>query len=97
MFNLVETYRAGSEIKSEFCARHGIKVSTFSYWITRYNQHYMQSESRSSFIRYSTTETVSHSFSQQIQFPNGIRISGDLNNSSSAFCDLVIRLGHIPA
>lgn len=97
MFELVETYQAGSEIKSSFCARHGIKVSTFSYWITRYNRHHKTEEPCSSFVRYSSTETFSHSLGQQIHFPNGVRISGDLNTLSSSFSDLVVRLGQIPA
>ena len=38
MYELVRSYRTRTKTKTAFCQEHGIKPSTLSYWVTRYNR-----------------------------------------------------------
>lgn len=35
----IRKWRQSGLKKKEYCQQHGIKMSTFGYWITRINQH----------------------------------------------------------
>jgi transposase-like protein len=95
MFDLVESYRSGSENQKDFCQHHGIKQSTFSYWVTRYKKSQANNKESSSFIRINATKTLAPSSSQQILFPNGVEIRGNFNNVTPSFTELMIRLGQV--
>ncbi len=36
MFPIIEEWERSSESREEFCNRHNLQLSTFSYWRTRY-------------------------------------------------------------
>ena len=73
MFSLVESYKSGTESRHDFCCRNNLKVTTFSYWITRYNRRNQKSKNRNRFIKLSGSNTVTP---LTITLPNGVSISG---------------------
>ena len=49
MYPVVQEYLSSDLSKVEFCRIHGIKVHTFQYWISKFNQA-QQNENQSKFI-----------------------------------------------
>jgi len=78
MFALVDAWRQSSKKRKEFCDEHQIKVSTFSYWITRKNK---AERSGKGFLPIDVSGSGHRATNVDIYYPNGIRLSlsaGDL-------------------
>lgn len=43
MFGLAQAYGRGGLKREEFCSRHGLKVSTFSWWLSEYRREHGKS------------------------------------------------------
>ena len=72
MFALVDQWRTSGQRRHEFCRQHQIKVSTFSYWVTRKNR--ADKEQPGGFV---TIETAGSSPSPnlvEIIYPNEVRL-----------------------
>ena len=94
MFALIENYQASSETQKEYCHRHQVALSTFSYWLSRYKGS-QKEESSSSFVRYDRSQTISLSSGTELTFPNGLRVSGDLQECTPSFISLLTHLGQL--
>lgn len=75
MFSLVESYKSGTESRNDFCIKNNLKVTTFSYWVTRYNRRDKKTKSRNRFVKISGTSPKPVS-PLTVTLPNGVSISG---------------------
>ncbi len=73
MFALIDQWRASGQRRDEFCQQHQIKVSTFSYWVTRKNR--ADKESPGGFVRIETSGSSPSQDLVEIIYPNGVRLS----------------------
>lgn len=71
MFALIEEYHASSETQVEFCARVGMKIYSFRYWLNRYAKHKL--DGTGGFVRV-TGRVVESAGEIELRFPNGVRI-----------------------
>lgn len=72
MFALVDAWRESGMKRKEYCRIHHIKVSTFSYWVTRKNKTERGGEG---FLRVDVCGTGERKDSVEIHYPNGVRLS----------------------
>lgn len=76
MFALVDQWRASDYLRAEFCRLHQLKVSTFSYWVTRKNK--ADRETAGGFVVVESGEAASAPVPQPAQvevvYPNGVRL-----------------------
>lgn len=64
----VQKWRESALTKKQFCQQHGIKESTFGYWITRSNEKRKRGFLPLSELPSGQTSAI------EIIYPNGIRI-----------------------
>ena len=64
----VQKWRESALTKKEFCQQHGIKESTFGYWITRSNEKRKRGFLPLSELSSGPTSPI------EIIYPNGVRI-----------------------
>jgi len=80
MFALIDQWRASGQRRDEFCRQHQIKVSTFSYWVTRKNR--ADKDNPGGFIRIETSGSSPSQDLVEIIYPNGVRLRiGGVNRS----------------
>lgn len=72
MLSLVSDWRSSGQTQKDFCAMHGIKIGTFSYWVAQSREI-----SEPSFIALEPTCITSH---VEVIYPNGVKlkVDGDL-------------------
>ena len=72
MLSLVGEWRSSGQTQKDFCALHGIKMGTFSYWVAQ-----SRDLSNPSFIALMPNSSAS---SVEIIYPNGVKlkVDGDL-------------------
>lgn len=71
MFAMMTVWESSQEPREQFCKRHGVSLSTFSYWRTKYRKENNSSEpTQGSFI--GLQPQLSESL--EICYPNGVRI-----------------------
>ena len=80
MFALIDQWRASGQRRDEFCRQHQIKVSTFSYWVTRKNR--ADKEHPGGFVRIETSGSSPSQDLVEIIYPNGVRLSVAGTNQS---------------
>ncbi|MBK1442701.1 IS66 family insertion sequence element accessory protein TnpB [Parapedobacter sp. ISTM3] len=71
MFALVRQWRESGLTRKEFCLQHGITLSKFGYWISRWKED--QSAVNSGFIPMGSPGIAGHSVLSVI-YPNGVRL-----------------------
>lgn len=77
MYGLVDQWRASGQTQKVFCGEHGVKVSTFSYWVSKKK---LSEEPTGGFLPVQT-EWPAASGQVLITYPNGVTLSvksGDL-------------------
>lgn len=72
MFHLVDQWRSSGQRRDEFCRKHQIKVSTFSYWTTRKNKS--DREQGSGFVRIEPGGSSCLTDFVELIYPNGVRL-----------------------
>jgi hypothetical protein len=82
MFTLVDQWRSSELSRDEFCRMHHIKVSTFSYWITRKNKTDISESGSSGFVRVDPHRTHSSAEVIEMVFPNGVLVRVEPANRS---------------
>lgn len=78
MLGLVAEWRGSGMTQKEFCLEAGIKLGTFSYWVSR------SRESEKGFIPL-TPERTHQTKEVELTYPNGVKIkvaSGDVKTLS---------------
>ncbi len=72
MFALIDQWRASGKRRDEFCRQHQIKVSTFSYWVTRKNR--ADRELPGGFVRIESAGSSTSPDHVELIYPNGVRL-----------------------
>ncbi|MEM9718320.1 MAG: hypothetical protein AAGA10_03695 [Bacteroidota bacterium] len=72
MFPLVESYRSGEMNRTDFCEAHGLSLSTFNYWQSKYLNS-IEQPLPSGFIPMEVAG-VPGSFALEVQLNNGTRL-----------------------
>lgn len=70
MFSLMVDYESSGMNRKEFCELHHIKLSTFSYWRTRYRHAQSSTVDSGSFVSIQPTTNCS----LEVVYPNGVKI-----------------------
>ena len=70
MYALIQEYQSGEETQSEFCARVGLKLYSFRYWLNRFVKAQAQS---GGFVRV-TGNVLSSQDKIELRYPNGVRV-----------------------
>lgn len=81
MYCYIEEWQRSGLSRKEFCKKHGIAASTFSYWYSKYRQSegLEPTTSSSDFIK--VNPMLSDSL--EVVYPNGVRIRLRQNSSIS--------------
>lgn len=79
MFPLVKRYRESSQKKEAFCDSAGVRVSTFNYWLTKFNKAQTNNFAELE-VSYPTDQYIGH---VQLSFPNGVVIQVEQISESS--------------
>ncbi len=88
MYGHVERWKQSGLTQSEYCASVGIKLATFSYWVTKHKNESFNSSS-SSFITISK-EQKTEGKDYEIVYPNGVTLR--LNRSSLLELSALLKL-----
>ncbi len=86
MFELMKEWESSGLDRPSFCARHGLKLSTFSYWRTRYRKSQGQAKAEG-FV--AIPPTLSSSI--ELVYPNGVK----LVLPESTTCSTIAALIHL--
>jgi transposase-like protein len=70
MFELVDQYYSSGETRKAFCQQHGLKVSTFAYWISRRRARAPQG----GFTALTIAPPPAGTEPVELIYPNGIRV-----------------------
>ncbi|AXI99511.1 hypothetical protein CYPRO_2050 [Cyclonatronum proteinivorum] len=89
MFALVDQWRASGELQANFCHRHQITTSTFSYWVTRKNKAEQQTNN-SGFVQVEPAGPAPKAGQVELTYPNGVRLRVD--GADVAFISKLIRV-----
>lgn len=84
MFQLISLWEESGKDRQSFCAEHGIKVSKFSYWRTRYKERHAASGTNN-FVALEP----SSSSSLELIYPNGVRIAVPSGTDHSMIASLI--------
>jgi hypothetical protein len=71
MFTLVRQWRESGLTRQEFCLQHGITLSKFGYWISRWKEDQFGGDN--GFIPMGSPKMAGHSVLSVI-YPNGVRL-----------------------
>lgn len=78
MFALVAEWESSGLSRKSFCGHHGLKLSTFSYWRSRYNQANASSPPQAGGHRPESFKRIvpAHpsGFSMELIYPNGVKM-----------------------
>ena len=78
MFALVAEWESSGLGRKSFCEQHGLKLSTFSYWRSRYNQSNASSPPQTGGHRPGSFKRIvpvhPAGFSIELIYPNGVRM-----------------------
>ncbi len=69
MFSLMALWESSGLTRQEFCKEHGIKLSNFSYWRTRYRKS-QSSKGSENFIKFKPVLKSSI----ELIYPNGVKM-----------------------
>lgn len=74
MYPLVQEYLSSDLSKIVFCRKHGIKVHTFQYWISKFNQEH-HNEKQSKFIPLELNKSLGNTNQViRISYPSGMHL-----------------------
>ncbi len=71
MFTLVRQWRESGLTRNEFCQQHGVTLSKFGYWISRWKEAQFSGEGV--FVAMGSSGSTSHGVLSVI-YPNGVRL-----------------------
>ena len=88
MFTLVCQWRESGLTRNEFCQQHGVSLSKFGYWISRFKE--AQPGGDGSFIPMGSPKTAGHPV-LSIIYPNGVRL--EVPSADLGLLSMLIALG----
>lgn len=87
MFPIIEEWESSPESMGQFCERHQIPKSTFSYWRTRYSKNNQKSRvNRAEFLEVRMDHV---SVDLEIIYPNGVKLRLPQNSPMSQLRTLI--------
>jgi len=76
IYPLLKKWKKSNQSKQDFCSLHGIKVSTFYYWLTKMDDEQLNKKRQGEFIAVEVTDLTKEPTlsSIEIHYPNGVRL-----------------------
>lgn len=85
MFALITKWESSGLDQSAFCLEHGIKLSKFSYWRSRYKKTQSKQGSGDNFIRIKPSVSTSI----ELLYPNGVKVLLPTGTDESTLSTLI--------
>ena len=76
IYPLLKKWKKSNQSKQDFCSLHGIKVSTFYYWLSKLDGEKMDKKRQGEFIAVEVTNSTKRTkhASIELHYPNGVRL-----------------------
>ena len=76
IYPLLKKWKKSNQSKRDFCSIHGIKVSTFYYWLSKLGSEQLDKKRQGEFISLELTNRTKRTTpaSIEIHYPNGVRL-----------------------
>ena len=76
IYPLLKKWKKSNQSKQDFCSLHGIKVSTFYYWLSKLDGEKLDKKRHGEFISVEVTDPSlrTNHFLVELHYPNGLRL-----------------------